>query len=162
MLLEINSIWGTQKRFEIFFILNNANLFKRLNVMNQYFFRFRFLYTFTRTLERKQKSTGNTWRFKHIKFRTCSYRSLVKVFKVFREHSELLSTKLKNWHVNQTEASTYDHKENDKEGSKLYSWNYLSPLLKVQHPQESDSIACSLVHSKHLTVWTGLYAILTH
>ena len=28
--------------------------------MNQYFFRFRFLYTFTRTLERKQKSTGNT------------------------------------------------------------------------------------------------------
>ena len=86
----------------------------------------------------KTKQYGNTLEdLNHIKVRTCSFRSLVKVFKVFLEHSELLSTKLKNWNVDQTEASTYDHKENDKVGSKLYSWTYLSPLLKVQHPQES-------------------------
>lgn len=106
--------------------------------MNQYFFRFRFfIYIYKNAWAKTKKYGKHTWRFKHIKFRTCSYRSLVKIFKVFLEHSELLSTKLKNWHVKQTEASTYDHKENDKEGSKLYSWNYLSPLLKVQHPQES-------------------------
>ena len=107
--------------------------------MNQFIFKFFFLYIYKNAWAKNIKVRVNILEdLQHNKVHTCSFRSImVKVFKVFfLEHSEHLSIKPKNWHVDQTEAGTYDHKEKDKEGSKLYSWTYRSPFLKVHHPQE--------------------------